>query len=134
MTKQCVFCKTTNIAFLLWGWRFHVLSFKMKQSKRAERCHPPHVDPPKLTLVHVSGREIFVSLRLTTRDFSNIVFSFLSFFFFFVFSEAVPSAHGVSQGRGLIGAVAASLCQSHSNWGSELHLRPTPQLMATLDP
>ena len=43
-------------------------------------------------------------------------------------------AHGSSQARGLIGAVAAGLRHSHSNVGSELHLRPIPQLMATLDP
>ena len=40
---------------------------------------------------------------------------------------------GDSQARGLIGAVAACLRQSHSNSGSELRLRPTPQLTATLD-
>ena len=57
------------------------------------------------------------------------------FYFFFVFaiSWAVPSAYGGSQARGLIGAVAAGLHHSHSNLGSELRLRPTPQLMATLD-
>ena len=36
--------------------------------------------------------------------------------------------------RGQIGAVAAGLCQSHSNGGSEPHLQPTPQVTATLDP
>ena len=35
---------------------------------------------------------------------------------------------------GSIRAVATSLRYSHSNAGSELHLQPTPQLMATLDP
>ena len=43
-------------------------------------------------------------------------------------------AYGGSQTRGPIGAVAASLRQSHSNSGSEPHLRPTPQLTATPDP
>ena len=43
-------------------------------------------------------------------------------------------AYGGSQARGLIGAVAAGLHQSHSNARSELHLQPTPQLMATPDP
>ena len=43
-------------------------------------------------------------------------------------------AYGGSQARGLIGAVAAGLRQGHSNMGSELLLRPTPQLMATPDP
>ena len=56
------------------------------------------------------------------------------FFFFLSFSMAAPAAYGDSQARGLIGAVAASLHQSHSNIGSEPRLRPTPQLTATLDP
>ena len=42
--------------------------------------------------------------------------------------------YGVSQARGQIGAVAAGLQHSHSNGGSELCLRPTPQLMAMPDP
>jgi len=61
----------------------------------------------------------------------------LSFFFFFNlfdFSRAAPTAYGGSQARGLIGAVADSLHQSHSNAGSKLHLRPTPQLTAMPDP
>ena len=56
------------------------------------------------------------------------------FFFFFAFSRASPTAYGGSQARGRIGAVATSLCQSHSNTGSEPHLQPTPQLTATPDP
>ena len=43
-------------------------------------------------------------------------------------------AYGGSQARGPIGAVAASLHQSHNNEGSEPRLQPTPQLMATPDP
>ena len=43
-------------------------------------------------------------------------------------------AHGGSQARGRIGAVAIGLRQSHSNTGSEQHLQPTPQLTATQDP
>ena len=46
----------------------------------------------------------------------------------------MPMVYGGSQERGLIWAVAASLPQSLSNAPSELHLRPTPQLMATPDP
>jgi len=60
---------------------------------------------------------------------------FFGFFFFCLLSfRAAPAAYGGSQARGLIGAVAAGLHHSHSNVGSELRLRPTPQLMATLDP
>ena len=58
----------------------------------------------------------------------------LFFLCFFAFSRAAPSAYGGSQARDLIRAVAAGLCHSHSNVGSELRLRPTPQLTATLDP
>ena len=52
----------------------------------------------------------------------------------FAISWAASAASGGSQARGPIGAVAASLCQSHSNTGSEPRLRPTPQLTATPDP
>ena len=56
------------------------------------------------------------------------------FFGLFAISRATPVAYGGSQARGLIGAVAAGLHQSHSNVGSEPHLQPTPQLTATPDP
>ena len=46
----------------------------------------------------------------------------LFYFCLFAFSRAAPTAYGGSQARGLIRAVAASLCQSHSNVGSELRL------------
>ena len=56
------------------------------------------------------------------------------FFVFLPFLELLPEAYGGSQARGPIGAVAASLRQSHNNTGSELCLQPTPQLTATPDP
>ena len=43
-------------------------------------------------------------------------------------------AYGGSQVRGRIEAVAASLCQSHSNAEPELYLRPAAQLTATPNP
>ena len=57
------------------------------------------------------------------------------FFFFFVLClfRAALVAYGGSQARGQIGAVADGLRHSHSNMGSEPHLRPIPQV-ATLDP
>jgi len=62
---------------------------------------------------------------------------FLSFFFFFfvflLFLWAAPAAYGGTQARGQIGAVAASLRQSHSNARSEPRLQPTPQLTAMPD-
>ena len=63
-----------------------------------------------------------------------LVFVCLFGFGFFVFSRAAFTAYGGSQARGLIGAVAASLRQSHSNTGSEPRLQPTPQLRAMPDP
>ena len=53
--------------------------------------------------------------------------------FFFNLSRATFEAYGGSQPRALIGAVAAA-GHSHSHTISELLLRPTPQLTATLDP
>ena len=52
---------------------------------------------------------------------------------FFLF-RAPSEAYGGSQARDQIRAAAASLHHSHSHSGSEPHLRPTPQLMATPDP
>ena len=65
---------------------------------------------------------------------SSLFLFFVFFFGLFAFSRAAPVAHGGSQARGLIGAVAAELHQSHSNAGSEPRLQPTPQLTAVLDP
>ena len=60
---------------------------------------------------------------------------YLTFYFIFLsFSRAAPATYGGSQARGLISAVATCLCQSHSNSGSKLSLRPTPQLTAMPDP
>ena len=58
----------------------------------------------------------------------------LFFFFFFCLFRAAPEAYGGSQARGPTGAAAAGPHHSHGNTGSEPHLRPTPQLMATPDP
>ena len=55
-------------------------------------------------------------------------------FYFFALPRAAPMAYGGSQAKGLIGAVAADLGQSHSNSGSELRLQTTPQLTAMPDP
>ena len=50
------------------------------------------------------------------------------------FFRATPVAYGSSQAMGGIRAAAAGLHHSHSNAGSELGLRTTPQLTATPDP
>ena len=56
------------------------------------------------------------------------------FFCLFVFSRAAPRAHGGSQAKGPIGAVAAGLCHSHSNSRPKPRLQTTPQLTAMPDP
>ena len=67
--------------------------------------------------------------------FKFYLFYFILFYFiyFFALSRATHAAYGSSQARGLIRAVAPGLHHSHSNVGSEMHLRPTPQLTATPD-
>ena len=71
-----------------------------------------------------------VLVKYLFMSFTNwIVFLFLSFLF-----KATPEAYGGSQARGQIESVAAALHHSHSNARSKLRLRPTPQLMARLDP
>ena len=67
---------------------------------------------------------------MVAMDYRIILF----YFVFFAISWAAPAAYGGFQARGLIGAIAASLLQSHSNAGSKLCLGPTPQLTATPDP
>ena len=58
----------------------------------------------------------------------------LVFVCLFAISWTAPAAYGGSQARGQIGAIAADLCQSHSNTGSKPHVQPATQLMAMLDP
>ena len=66
-------------------------------------------------------------------EFSQSPPSLLPFIWLFAISWAASEAYGGSQARGLIGAAATGLRQSHSNSGSELSLPPTPQLTATPD-
>ena len=56
------------------------------------------------------------------------------YIYLFVFLGPHPVAYGGSQARGWIGATTTGLCHSLSNVGSELCLKPTPQLMAMPDP
>ena len=68
---------------------------------------------------------------LEDRKQSATVERYSLIFFFFM---AAPAACRSAQARGPTGAAAAGLRYSHSNARSELHLRPTLQLLATLDP
>ena len=64
----------------------------------------------------------------------SITWNIRFFFFFLVFLGPHLRTYGGSQPRGPLEAIAAGLHQSHSNLGSELCLRPIPQLMAMPDP
>ena len=71
--------------------------------------------------------------------FSQALFGwvFLKFFknyFILLLFRATSAAYGGSQAWGGIRPAAAVLRHGHSNVGSEVHLWPTPQLTAALDP
>ena len=55
------------------------------------------------------------------------------FYLFILLFRVTPVAYVSSPARGQVEAVAAGLHYSHSNVGSELCVRPTPQLMETPD-
>ena len=65
---------------------------------------------------------------LCRKGFLSLSLFFFFFFGLFAISWAAVTAHGGSQARGPVGAIAAGLRQSHSNAESELRLQPTPQL------
>ena len=75
----------------------------------------------------------FQSIFITAKNL-GLLFFFFFFFFTFCLFRAVPVAHGGSEAKGQIGPTATGLHHSQSNVGFKLHLRPTPQLMATPDP
>ena len=99
-------------------------------SQERTSCMKEGLDPAMLCT-----RSLFlwgVRAVVSQRDSQEL---FPYFFFFFLLFRAVLAAYGGSQARGLIRrATPASLHHSHSNVGSEPHLRPTPQLTATPDP
>ena len=89
-----------------------------------------------LWFFYVSAVTVEISTSFLCLFGFSLSLSIYIFFFFglFAISRAAPMAYGGSQARGQIGAVAAGLRQSHSNAGSESHLRPTPQLTAMPNP
>ena len=109
--------------------------FVLNQSKTSDQ-QPRECILLNDLLVGVQTHSSFIS------PLSSVCFSFsvistghnmYSFFFFLVFLGPHPQ-HGSSQARGRVRAAAMGLHHSHSNRGSEPHLRPTPQFMATPDP
>ena len=72
-------------------------------------------------LCQCGGRGVWETLNFLLHFAVNLklLFLFLSLSFLFT---AAPVAYRSSWARGQIGAVAASLCHSHRNTGSEPHL------------
>ena len=86
-------------------------------------------------LLYAMGTDEKEKKERNSSKWAKNLFIYLFIYCLFAFSRAAPSAYGGSQARGpIIGAVATGLHQSHSNRGSKLRLRPTPQLTATADP
>ena len=93
--------------------------------------------PSDITFLQIEKFPLdFVVVRVGQYMSSFYLHYFFLFLFFclFPFSRATPGAYGVFQARGPIGAVAASLHQSHSNADSEPCLQPTPQFTEIPDP
>ena len=105
---------------LLWLWSRPAATAPITPSLGTSICHG---NSPKKTKNKQQQQK--------PQLFLKVLYNCL-FLFFFV--RATPMAYGVSQSRGWIRSVAASLPHSHSNLESELHLWPMPQLTVTLDP
>ena len=81
-------------------------------------------------LILIQAQERICSTDAPLTDLPNLppfVFSVCLF-------RAAPPAYGGSQVRNRVRATPAGLHHGHSHTRSELHLQPTPPLMATPDP
>ena len=74
-----------------------------------------------------------LNVELSFNHYQHFGFGREKFSFFFFF-RATFVAYGDSQARVWIGDVATGLRHIHSNTGSKPPLRPTPEIMAMLDP
>ena len=86
---------------------------------------------PELVDIHSDRRYGEVIQYYNTEHFGD---SFMCIYLFIVFFGPHLGHMEVRRLRGPFGAIAAGLHHSHSNAGSKPRLRPTPQLMAILDP
>ena len=147
MGKQERIPKGQPQSFLQSNFRIDISSLWLHSLVRSKSFSPAHpqdrlhkgvtarrwIIKPILEAVYLWWEKLFKSYRDLAEpssqfshgvDKSKNKYSFLGFFhdfFFFclsAFSRATPAAYGGSQARGQIGAVVASLCQSHSNVGS----------------
>ena len=134
---------------LFQPWSWHPLYLPVRalttfQHRHCQPLHHPHHHACLLTgqLLKLGHRVsyILVCVRvpriclhciglgpLILRGAEQSSLSLSLFFLSFSLSRATPTAYGGSQARGLMGAVATGLHQSHSHAGSEPCLQPTPQ-------
>ena len=71
-----------------------------------------------------------IATELDSCEICHVIYPNIVLFFF----KGWTCTAGGSWARGLIGAVAAGLCHSHSHARSKPCLQPTPKLMAMPDP
>ena len=95
---------------------------------------PHFVSSLYLLSCKLSIHTVYTFLFLQLAFFESDFMIYFLFYLFVLLFRAVPAAYGGSKARGQIGAAGAGLHHSHSNAGSELHLQPTPRLLATPDP
>ena len=93
---------------------FQILSGVVKREVKLGMREGSHASS-RACMIH---RSILGTIWRTTAGDGYILLLLLLLLFF----RAAPAAYGGSQARGRIRAIAASLCQSHSNAGSEPHL------------
>ena len=101
-------------------------------SPGSSQSQAPGAQSTAALLWEVLERRLPLTLRHGFVKAGNHQGSELKLFWGGVFFRAAPAAYVGSQARGRTRAVASGL--HHRNAGSEPHLRPIPQLMATLDP
>ena len=118
--------------FKKWMPLMIYLKFYLKKSETSY----PHIYTVWLMYTHTHPTPCPVLFKLFKIDINSSHPPVKLFFFLFgqCLLRVTPETYGGSQARGRIGAAAASLHHSHSNARSEPSLRPTPQLMAMLDP
>ena len=104
-------------------WKFPGEGSSLRHSSDLSHCS----DDSGGTLTCCAPRELPHEFDLEpSMIFKTVTLPHFIFLFYFChFFRAAPAAHGGSQARGQIGAVAADLLHSHSHARSEPHLQPT---------
>ena len=135
LSESFCFCKQYRgrfpILLTLWGY----CDREMRNFKRK-----PHTFTNLSVLILFIGEEeskskrerIYHQYSFTLLGTTHFPFMYQDFQYFL--RGSAPSAYGRAHVRGLTRTIAAGLCHSHNNVGSQPHLYPTPQLTAMPDP